>query len=261
MNRATTVLLIAALTTAYAMPSPAQDYVLTQNYDSYRPSGGLPSVGLPRQETMGYQLVKPQTSPRTELPSPLPDAATAEPAPRRRTDAGAIRRNERSSDRGSPAATQAPSTALPSGSQTRYPEGTVLRGKATIYDGQNLVVEGVPVRLDSAEAPGLAQKCLTNRALVWACGAKAAEKLAELVSGRPVTCVVTEPLGEGAAALCSVTGIPDLGRNMISEGLAVSNGHDRGRYSSVQAEAKTFRRGLWIGSFEAPWKWRAANGQ
>jgi endonuclease YncB( thermonuclease family) len=261
MNRAMTVLWIAALATAYAPPSAAQDFVLTQNYDSYRPSSGLPSVGLPRQETMGYQLVKPQTEPAGALPAPSQTASQDRDDQQRRTDAGAIRKAQNSAARQPSATTPAPASQLPSGQQTKYPEGTVIRGEASVYDGQNLVVDGAPVRLDGAEAPGLAQKCLTSRALVWACGVKAAEKLRDLVSGRTVTCVVTEPLGQGAAAICSVTGIADLGRNMISEGLAVSNGHDHGRYFSTQAQAKGFRRGIWIGSFEAPWKWRAINGQ
>lgn len=257
MNRATTVLWIVALATAFTLPAAAQDFVLTQNYDSYRPSSGLPSVGLPRQETMGYQLVKPQTEPRA-VASDVPERPQA--GQQRRTDAGAIRNPDKAA-RQPQAPAEAPVSRLPSNDQTKYPQGTVLRGKATIYDGQNLVVAGVPIRLDGAEAPALAQTCLTNRALVWACGSRAAERLRDLVSARPVSCVVTEPLGQGAAAICSVTGISDLGRNMVSEGLAVSNGHDRGRYSSVQAQAKGFRRGVWIGSFEAPWKWRATNGQ
>ena len=257
MNRAMTVLWIAALATAFTLPAAAQDFVLTQNYDAYRPSSGLPSVGLPRQETMGYQLVKPQTEPRAVSPAP---PQTAQGGQQRRSDAGAIRKSDKTADQPE-AATEAPVNQLPSPEQTKYPEGTVLRGKASIYDGQNLVVAGAPIRLDGAEAPALAQTCLTSRALVWACGSKAAERLRELVSGRPVSCVVTEPLGQGAAAICSVTGISDLGRNMVSEGLAVSNGHDRGRYSSDQSQAKGFRRGVWIGTFDAPWKWRAANGQ
>jgi endonuclease YncB( thermonuclease family) len=256
-----TVLWIAALATAYALPSAAQDFVLTQNYDSYRPSTGLPSVGLPRQETMGYQLVKPQTGPANTLPAPSQAVSQGASDQHRRSDAGAIRKTDKTTTQQPSAAASAPVSQLPSGEQTKYPAGTVIRGKASVYDGQNLVVDGAPIRLDSAEAPGLAQKCLTSRALVWACGAKAAEKLRDLISGRPVACVVTEPLGQGAAAICSVTGISDLGQNMVSEGLAVSNGHDRGRYLSTQAQAKGFRRGIWIGSFEAPWKWRAVNGQ
>lgn len=260
MYRAMTVLLIAAVAASLSMPATAQEFVLSPTYDTYRPSSGLPSVGLPRQETMGYQLVKPQTQPRAEAPAGLPTSSEPSGPTQRRTDAGAIRKTAQTTQE-QPLARGAAASQLPAAEEVRYPEGTVLRGRASVYDGQNLVVAGTPVRLHGAESPALAQTCLTPRALVWDCGKRAAGKLGDLIGGRPVTCVVTEPLGEGVAAVCSVSGIADLGHNMVSEGLAISNGHDRGRYLSAQAEAKSFRRGLWIGTFEAPWAWRTKNGQ
>jgi endonuclease YncB( thermonuclease family) len=137
----------------------------------------------------------------------------------------------------------------------------VIEGPATVYDGQNLIVEGVPLRLDGAEAPALSQQCMTRKSLVWNCGRRAYDRLAEIASGRKVRCVVTEPLGSGAAALCSTVGISDIGAAMIRDGWAISNGHDRGRYAAVQMIAKSNRIGMWVGPFEAPWTYRARYGQ
>jgi Micrococcal nuclease (thermonuclease) homologs len=252
---------IASLTGAGL--AAAQGFDTSPQYQEYSPQQSLPRVNLPRPRPAtafvgGSASTEATGSSRGARLETFPSARPEQPS--RRTDAGAIRKDETRQASGA-AASERTGTPPPAPAETKYPAGTVLEGTASVYDGQNIVVEGAAVRFDGAEAPGLAQQCMTRKSLVWDCGARAAARLRELVSGGRVRCVVTEPLGMGAAAICSTHGISDIGATMIGEGLAVSNGHDRGRYAVQQASARESRRGMWIGPFEAPWTWRARNGQ
>src|SRR3546814_5924386 len=57
------------------------------------------------------------------------------------------------------------------------------------------------VRLHGIDAPHRRQNCVSGVA-AWACGERAARRLAELADGRDVSCVATVPAGEGVAAVC-----------------------------------------------------------
>jgi endonuclease YncB( thermonuclease family) len=242
--------------------SAALAFDTTPQYQPYQStSQTVPKISLPPSRASQQVSVEQSGS----LPEPVPQTTapaqpTASQAPLRRTDAaGAVRKNQ---DNGKSGAVKnaAPSTAAGATTEQKYPEGTVIEGKASVYDGQNLLVSNVPIRLDSAEAPAISQQCMTRQSLVWNCGIRAAGRLKELADGRKVRCVVTEPLGSGAAAICSVIGVSDLGAAMIREGMAVSNGHDHGRYSAQQASARLSKSGIWIGPFEAPWIYKVKNG-
>lgn len=264
---AAAAVLIATVLTAGAVA--AQGFDTSPQYSAYASSSQtVPKVNLPKMQTSGTSMSGPSVQQSGTLPSAPAASAPAIPSsgttadPKRRTDAGAIRKNaDTKNDAKKIEPTVKTGTAPAAASEQKYPSGMVIEGKASVYDGQNLVVEGVPLRLDGAEAPASAQQCMTRKSLVWNCGKRASDRLTELASGRKVRCVVTEPLGAGAAAICSVTGISDLGAAMIREGWAVSNGHDHGRYSAQQMSAKAGRLGMWVGPFEAPWTYRARYGQ
>ena len=242
----------------------AQAFDTSPQYDAYAPEQRVPQVNLPRTPSTGASLGPTSTERMVSLPTTRSSEETSTPAaPPRRADAGALRRGRNATEKaGSDAAVEKTGMPpAPASDQQRYPAGTVLEGVATVYDGQNIVLQGAPVRFDGAEAPALAQQCSTRQGLVWNCGGRAAERLRELVSQGKTRCVVTEPLGSGAAAVCSARGVSDIGATLISEGLAVSNGHDKGRYAMQQATARASSRGMWIGPFEAPWTWRTRHGQ
>lgn len=238
----------------------AQQFNTSSDYGPYA-AQQVPTVGLPSMRTGGYSLQE-QTSPRPERPDTQEQSKPSWAAPAvetgRRTDAGAIRNEV---DRKGTPAKPADTAPVQAVDVNTIPTGTVLEGLATVYDGQNLVVDGVAVRLDGAEAPALKQQCLTAKALVWPCGIKAATRLKDYVNGRKVRCIVQSQIGEGAAAICSGNAIADFAGSLVRDGLAVSNGHDKGRYVEAQNYARSIRAGMWIGSFEAPWTWRVANGQ
>ncbi|NTF17231.1 hypothetical protein G6L37_02145 [Agrobacterium rubi] len=238
----------------------AQSFDTSPQYDAYSPGQTVPRVNLPRPVNSSDPVGRTTSERQDTLPtvrSEQPRAGT----PTRRTDAGALSKTRETSGKAPAGPVEKTGTAPAPSTEQKYPAGTVLEGSVSVYDGQNIVVEGVPVRFDGAEAPALAQQCMTRKGLVWNCGGRAAEKLRNFVASGKVRCVVTEPLGAGAAAICSAQGISDLGAAMIGEGLAVSNGHDKGRYAMQQTVARSAGRGMWIGPFEAPWTWRARHGQ
>lgn len=241
----------------------AQAFDTSPQYDAYAPGQRVPQVNLPRTPSPGTSLRPTSTERMESLPTTRSSSETSTPAvPARRADAGALRPDMNANGKAGAASTEKTGVPpAPASDQQKYPAGTVLEGTASVYDGQNIILQGAPVRFDGAEAPALAQQCSTRQGLVWNCGGRAAERLRELVSQGRIRCVVTEPLGSGAAAICSARGVSDIGATMISEGLAVSNGHDKGRYAMQQAMARASSRGMWIGPFEAPWTWRARHGQ
>lgn len=139
-----------------------------------------------------------------------------------------------------------------------YVKGMVISGRADVWDGHSLVLDGHPVRLNGIEAPGLAQMCNTASMTVWPCGAKASQRLKQLISGDTVTCRVMDQAGNGAAAVCSTRSIGDLGAMLIAEGLAVPNSFG-GLYGPAAQSAKETRKGIFIGSFIHPSRWRLQN--
>ena len=158
-------------------------------------------------------------------------------------------------------ATPAPSPSAPSSRKApEYAPGQMISGIAAAIDGHTLTVVGHALRLDGVDAPGLRQTCGTADGTTWRCGEAALRTLSSMVHGEMVRCTVATSLVSGAAAICSVQGIADVGREMVRRGFAVPNGHDFGKYVADSAQAQSVRAGIWAGNFQAPWTWRAENG-
>lgn len=236
---------------AAATPSGAQETAAPEPaYAPFDAAGSAPPVRLPG--TAGVPVSAAPTRAAT-TPSPAAQALPPRTAPPKSAD-----RAEKAPSPRTPAATQRAGQAA-SAAKPRYVEGMRLSGKAKVLDGSVLVISATPVRLEGVDAPGLAQVCKTPAGLPWKCGAAAMRALAEVAQGEPMTCTVAEQSGEGASAVCSVRGIPDLGRYMVDRGLAVPNVHGRLRYGKAADQARSVRAGLWTGTFEAPWTWRLRN--
>jgi len=250
---------VATAVPVTAQPGPnsqSQPGYTTPDYGQYRgtgvPSGSftLPTVGLQRRDV-------PPRPPADQLPTfkattqPLP----VEPAKDASPTVGKVKTV--SEPPKSQSASSGAAAVPPAAQPQRYPKGMIITGLGKAYDGHSLVVDGHAVRLDGADAPGLVQTCQTHDSVAWRCGESAYRRLSSLVDGRKVTCRVEEQVGEGAAAVCSVQGIRDVAETMVREGLAVPNGHDEGRYAAPVQAARNSRSGMWVGSFQAPWLWRA----
>ena len=136
-----------------------------------------------------------------------------------------------------------------------------IQGRATVIDGDTIEPSGYRVRFNGVDAPETFQLCQDAKRRTYRCGSKSAEALSDfLAKSRPVRCTFVEWDQHGRYVGNCVRAD---GENIAS--WLVENGHaldwprySRGAYSVQQETARDLKRGLWAGTFEEPWEWRAA---
>jgi endonuclease YncB( thermonuclease family) len=133
-----------------------------------------------------------------------------------------------------------------------------LAGRASIIDGDTLEIQGVRIRLWRIDAPETDQLCSKQGGEHYGCGQKAANDLDAFIGRRPVECVeVDRDRYKRAVAVCTVAGI-DLAEWLVKNGQAVDwPQYSKGAYAAAQSEAKRATLGMWGGSLNAPWRYRA----
>jgi hypothetical protein len=107
------------------------------------------------------------------------------------------------------------------------------------------------------DAPESTQLCRGEDSLQYRCGAKAANDLDAYVAGKSVSCTPISLDQHGrTVATCSVNGT-DLGQWLVNNGLALDwPNYSHGMYDQIQREAEQAGRGIWSGSYVAPWLYR-----
>jgi len=127
----------------------------------------------------------------------------------------------------------------------------------TVIDGNTLLIEEVRIRLAGIDALELDQKCRAPTNIEWPCGLAAKRMLAGKVGGKPVSCRKLH-LGESdhPTATCAASSGEDLSAAMVRAGYALSIGPDH-QYLVDEAAARVAGAGMWSGSFQTPWEWRA----
>lgn len=142
--------------------------------------------------------------------------------------------------------------------------GQVLKGKASVVDGDTIEIHGERIRFNGVDAPEAAQVCLNGKGKKYRCGAKSADALASYLSkSSPTACEFVERDRYGRF----------VGNCFRADGASVqewlvANGHaldwprySNGTYAGKQKEARAAKRGLWSGSFDLPWEWRASRSE
>lgn len=137
-------------------------------------------------------------------------------------------------------------------------EDDEITGYPTVVDGDTLDFGGRAVRLLGIDAPELDQTCRAAGG-DWPCGQAARQAAADRVGDRAVACVARGRDVTGAErARCHLEadGRQDLGAWLVREGWALVEPDAEAAYGAAQAAAEAAGRGLWRGSFVAPWSWR-----
>ncbi len=130
-----------------------------------------------------------------------------------------------------------------------------ITGKARVIDGHTFEVAGRRVRLHGIHAPALDQTCQWPGRTID-CGTLAKLALMDLTTGTDVVCRPRDRDPDGPfVAVCFADGF-DIGRNMVHTGWALAYRPHSTVYIDTEEAARKAKRGMWRGTFVAPWDWR-----
>jgi endonuclease YncB( thermonuclease family) len=135
--------------------------------------------------------------------------------------------------------------------------GPLITGIAVVVDGDSLIIGNDPVRLAGIDAPELGQSCTGRDNVEWACGLEARQELERRIGDAPVSCrqIKIDPYDRIVATCTAATG-GDLAAEMVRSGYALADARD-GRHLRDETSARIAGKGMWSGSFQTPWEWRA----
>ena len=129
--------------------------------------------------------------------------------------------------------------------------------EAIIADGDTLILNGIPYRLDGIDAPETDQVCLNEKRNVWACGLEARDQLSKFVGKRDVRCDskgFDTVYRNRRAGVCWIEGeTTSLNQWLVREGWALNfEPYAKGRFKADEDDARRSGRGLWSGCFSRP---------
>jgi endonuclease YncB( thermonuclease family) len=128
-------------------------------------------------------------------------------------------------------------------------------GRARVIDGDTIDIAGARIRLRGIDAPESNQTCTDSGNRAWRCGRAATHELIDHIAGRPLKC---ESAGfdryRRVLAVCALPDGSDVNAWMVRQGWALA--YYSAAYRSEEAQAHAAKRGIWAGSFMAPWEWR-----
>jgi len=128
-------------------------------------------------------------------------------------------------------------------------------GLARVVDGDSLEITGTKIRMHGIDAPESKQSCLAN-GKSYRCGQKATVALAELIGSSSVRCEEKDQDRYGRVVAVCFVGQTSLNASLVSQGWALAYRRYSMDFVGEEAEAESNKRGLWAGSFIAPWDWR-----
>lgn len=136
-----------------------------------------------------------------------------------------------------------------------------LVGTAKVLDGDTLDLRGQRVRLHGIDAPEGDQSCTDAAGRSYECGDRARAALARRVRGESVRCEPRDRDQHGRiVAVCFVRG-ENVNRWLVEQGFALAYRHYSRDYVDAEEAARAAERGLWAGSFVAPWKHRHSSAR
>ena len=155
------------------------------------------------------------------------------------------------------------------------PDGLLGPAMANAIDGETLFIKGIEVQLIGIDAMEPEQTCLDKAGVDYPCGRAATRHLEELVADRPIVCLPLFAVSKGRiVGSCNL--IPEgtmppknteeylaadrrgsLSGRMVRDGYALIVGIGKNYIQQEERDAQHDRVGVWAGSFEPPWTYRA----
>jgi endonuclease YncB( thermonuclease family) len=139
-----------------------------------------------------------------------------------------------------------------------------LSGRASVIDGDSIVILGERIRILDIDAPESAQFCFKKSEAfedsAWHCGREAALALSDWLGQQIVTCDTTgRGVRKGWLARCTAAG-QDIAEWLAANGWAVP--YRNCKCDSVRDashDARAAQLGIWSSAFTPPWEWRKAH--
>ncbi|TPJ88043.1 thermonuclease family protein [Mesorhizobium sp. B2-5-4] len=142
------------------------------------------------------------------------------------------------------------------------PKPAPIAGVASVIDGDTIEVHGQRIRFNGIDAPESRQYCSDAKGFDYPCGHRSAEALdAFLAVSKPVQCTfVSWDRYHRFVGDCRRADGANVAAWMVEHGQALDwPRYSHGAYAEQQGKASAAKVGLWVGTFQAPWDWRAAN--
>jgi endonuclease YncB( thermonuclease family) len=131
-----------------------------------------------------------------------------------------------------------------------------LTGEARIIDGDTIWIGKTKIRLHGIDAPEMRQECRQQDGSAYSCGVASTYALRILIGSEPVRCEGnTYDRYRRLIAVCYSETV-NLNAELVRQGWALAYRRYSKEYVSAEKEAQNNKRGMWVGEFDPPWKWR-----
>lgn len=131
-------------------------------------------------------------------------------------------------------------------------------GRASVEDGDTVVIHGTRIRLFDIDAPESAQLCQDATGKDYRCGQRAALALADRIVEAPISCEPRDTDRYGRTVAVCRKGAEDLNAWMFQQGYATAYQRYSRDYVPAETAARASKRGVWAGAFDPPSDWRRA---
>ncbi|MBM09102.1 MAG: nuclease [Magnetovibrio sp.] len=132
-----------------------------------------------------------------------------------------------------------------------------IKGHAKVIDGDSLVINGKSIRLHGIDAPEGVQWCRDSSDIGYRCGVMATAWMINAISSRQVKCNWVEMDRYKRLLGTCFAGALNLNAGSVQAGWSVAYRRFSTKYVTHEDAARSAKQGLWAGSFEMPWDWRA----